>query len=161
MWEAAEKGFPALTCFLGPWAETEHWQKRVVFLHYLGCDCRRGGGGETSCSPCPNPKGTGNNTCSTWNYRLFSEAQGQLPANAHDHGCQGGVAGHAHRASSDNDAWPECTPQAQRPAGCCLSSCQIGSGNEAPTTAPYSPSIWPGHACGIDIKEDYSCQLQV
>lgn len=46
--------------------------------------------------------------------------------------CQEGVAEHAHRASSDNHARPECTPQAQRPAGCCLSLCQAGSGMRLP-----------------------------
>lgn len=117
-------------------------------------------------------KGTENNTHSIRNPRLFSKAKGRLAGSCESSGtcaglprCPVGMAGCAHKASSNSHTRlgvcsRVCTPT-QPPAGSRLSSRHTGSRMRSlPQILPYSPSTWLGHSCGINIMEDWSCQLQ-
>lgn len=55
----------------------------------------------------------------------------------------------------------EHTPQAQRPTGRCLSSHQRGSGTRFPPQLLFHLLSGLATLSGINIKEDYSRQLQV
>lgn len=166
--EAAEKGSSALTCFTGPWADAERGQKRAIFLHYSSCDCGRGGGWGRSYSLCQNHKGTEHNTHGMWGPRCFPKAnsgslgpvRAQAATVSRGHSwvsTPGGSNSHARPAAC---SWASTPSRGGECAGCCLSLRQTGS-DEASATAPCASPIWPDHSCGIDIMEDYSCQLQV
>lgn len=165
-----KRDFPALTCFLGPWAETEHWQKWTVFLHYVGCDCRRAGGGRCpvlcvqllrgqsiTCTTCEIPG-------SSLKPRDGSLENWAAPVLTHTQ-CPGGMARCAPQPSGGSHARPDVCSCTHTPstAACRMLPLRMPDRprNEASTTALYLPSIWPGHSRGIDSKEHYSCQLQV
>lgn len=135
---------PAGTCFRGPWAETEHWQKGwssctawVVTLGGVEA-------GEPYCSPCPSHKGTEHNTCSVWEPKPSPKPRGSflengaLPAlrhvRSHNQHCPGvGLSGPVTAAPRLVPRLrPSAHTQAQRSAGCCLCSGQTSSGMRFP-----------------------------
>lgn len=168
--EAAEKGSSALMCFTGPWADAERGQKQAIFLHYSSCDCGRGGGWGRSYSLCQIIRGqsTTRMACEAPGVSLKPTVVPWALWELRLSPCPGGTAGWAHQGAAT--VMPGLLPAAEHPPqavgvsvqdAAFLCARQVLMTDEISATAPCSSPIWPDHSCGIDIMEDYSCQLQV